>query len=473
MGLNFVSFSGASARKPNPAMRFTDPAKDGARDGLLHRYFDDEIAGREFAENLRNLYPNNAEAMLGNRLTVNLLRKVVDTKAKLYRRPPKRKLLDANGREPDLGHPAHRVFQALIRDTRVNHHMKWLLRYYELLNGAALWVQFDWRTNTPCLSLLPPQRLWVEPSENDPGNPMEAKAILVPIGTKASGGFLRFARMRLSDGVLRIHASKLDADLDPVPEQPPELSAYAALDRYPFVFLRKYTPLSGVVWPDPPYGLLHASRWLDHELTRGALNSRLTDFPAYVFNGEADELGAVNPATGAGAIICLGDGDKKLTPLPADPREEERNANISFFLKVFAQANDMTPSAFTFDNDLQSGTAKFHDKQPEIEYREDLMDMVRPVEESDLWPLCFRMAGIAGFAEAEALDGFRVVLDFPDQVIPLSKEEELRNLETEMRLGLRSAADVLAERQGLSPESARKKARENEAELKTGKEITE
>jgi len=437
-------------------------------DVLLDRYLDNGEALRRHRERLRKLYPNNAEAMMDNLLTLNLVRKVVDTKAKLYRKPPRRILLEADGRPADGEHPARLLFERVIRGSRLNARMKWLLRLTELLNSAVLWGQVDWRSGLPYLTVLPPHHLKVVQGTDDPCSLQGAEEILVPLGgrpdTPAAAddlGYLRYRRITDCEGESRVMVERVDADGEAWPRQPEELTAYGALKDYPFVLLRKGEPLEAELFPDVPQGLLLAADWLDHELTRGALNSRQTDFPSYVFNGTAEELGTAAPATGAGAILCLGEEGKEMTKLPVEPREAERNANILFFLKVFAQSMDMTPSAFTFDVELLSGTAKFHDKQPEIEYREDQADLLVPVEEEEIWPMLRDLARIGFGPQADALDGMRMRANFPEQMIPLSREEELMNLEREIKLGLRSAAEILCERDGLGPEEAKQRVKEH------------
>ena len=64
-------------------------------DYLLARYLDNHESVEALKEQLRRLYPNNAHAMLDNLLTLNLLRRLVDTRAKLYRKAPARRLIDA------------------------------------------------------------------------------------------------------------------------------------------------------------------------------------------------------------------------------------------------------------------------------------------------------------------------------------------------------------------------------------------
>lgn len=426
---------------------------------LLDRYLDNRESVETLKEQLRRLYPNNAQAMLDNLLTLNLVRKLVDTRAKLYRKAPTRRLLDGDGAQLAADHPAPEVMHRLYRSLRVNACMKWATRLMELLNASVIWGQVDWRERRPVLTVLPPHRLLVEPDPEQPTSLKAARRILVPLG---DGGFVSYRRFR--DGLRRrdgIEVLRLDAEGQPLARQPAAWRAYEALEQYPFLCLRKDEPCNDEVFPDAPQSLLLAARWLDHELTRGALNSRQTDFPAYVYNGTPEELGSVNPATGAGAIICLGAEDKELKRLMIDPREEARNRNLQFFLKLFAQANHITPSVFSFDAELLSGTAKFHDKQPEIEYREDLIDILSTLEREELWPMIRQLAGIAGFSGAAHVAGLGMTIEFGDPVIPLSREEELRILEREIRLGLRSVAEVLAERRGLELEEAERLVRHN------------
>jgi len=150
----------------------------------------------------------------------------------------------------------------------------------------------------------------------------------------------------------------------------------------------------------------------------------------------------------------LGDEDKKLERLEVDPREKERNNNILFFLKMFAQTHNMTPSMFSFEPERMSGAAKFHDKQPEIEYREDMVHLLAPVEIEEIWPMLKALAMVAGYKQADLLSELELAVDFPKQMIPLSREEELKNVEREIKLGLTSPGDVVAEEKGLNQTEA-------------------
>ncbi len=476
----FIGQSAAAwAEGQRRARRAVHTAWAGRCEALLDRYFDNGEYEQTLKERLRRLYPNNADQMVENLLTLNVVRKVVDTKAKLYRRPPRRWLLDAEAAALPPDHGGHRIFADLVRATRLNTRMKWLLRTRELLGAAVLWGQIDGRRRVPVLTVLPPHQLVVEQHPDYPGSLADAVSIAVPVGGAADSplsaaeavGYVRYRFTSDAQGPRRLVVERLDADFVPWPEQPPELGVYAGLPEYPFVLFRKGETFGSELFPDVPRSLLLMAQWLDHELTRGALNSRQTDFPAYVFNGSAEELGAANPATGAGAVICLNDEEKHLESLAVDPREKERNQNLLFMLKLFAQMNDLSPSAFTFDVELLSGTAKFHDKQPEIEYREDLIDQLTPVEEDAVWPMMRQLARLAGFPGADLLESCRLSVDFPQQVIPLSREEELKNLAREIGLGLRSAADELVDRYGIEPEEARRRVTEN-LRLSTSAETT-
>jgi hypothetical protein len=445
-------------------------------DYLLDRYFDNAQSLDALNDLLRRLYPNNAQAMLDNPLTLNLVRKIVDTRAKLYKKAPIRRLLTPQGQALAPEHAAHAFVKNLYRRARVNARLKWATRLMELLNSAVIWGQIDWRTHEPVLAVLPPHHLLVDQDPVAPSNLKTARAIYVPVGgtpdsvsdEAAEIGYVRYRRIRNSEtGRTHLEVTRLDVDFLPLAVQPPEWRGYAELTDYPFVLLHKDECIDAELFPDVPHSLILASRWLDHELTRGALNSRQTDFPAYVYNGTPQELGSVNPATGAGTIICLGDDDKELKRLSVDPREEARNRNLIFFLKLFAQVNHITPSAFTFDVELLSGTAKFHDKQPEIEYREDLIDILNDVEREELWPMLRDLAMAARMDGASDLRDLHLSIEFGEPVIPLSREEELRILESEIKLGLRSPAEVLAERRGIDLEQAKLIVAENLASQAT------
>lgn len=434
---------------------------------LLDRYLDNQASLDDFRDHLHRLYPHNASLMMNNLLRVNLVRKIVDAKARVYRQAPQRVLVDRESGAPLAPNdPLARDTARLLRQVRLNAKMKWLMRFYELFNSAVLWGQLDPTRGLPSLSVLAPHQLLVDQDPAAPHDLQRALAIYVPLSAPADSPLgtpepLHYLGYRRDPATGDITVNLLHESLEPLEEQPPELAAYVGLRRYPFALIRKGEPLDGELFPDVPHTLLLVSDWLDHELTRGALNARQVDFPAYAFNGTAEELGGINPVMGAGSVLCLGDDEKELKLLPVDAREAERNDNAMFVLKLLAQMSELAPSAFSFDTTPLSGTAKFHDKQPEIEYREDLIDLLVPFEEEDVFPMLAELAARLGFPESERLAACRLGVTFSGQVIPLSQEEDLANLEREFRLGLRTPADIIAERFGLDHDAAEARYRHN------------
>lgn len=416
---------------------------------LLNRYVDNSNWERGLKAHLEKLYPNNFAYMADNILTLNIVKKIVDRKARLYRKSPTRDLMISENVDNVKVSELERLKTKLIKQSRLDSNMKTLLQYYELFNSAVLWGQADFAGKKPFLCVLAPHYLLVEANPDAPDKLSEAKAIYIPLHHNETEmmGYVKYSRY-FSFGRFHLKVEKLDADFNPEPYQPEEFERYSLLEDYPFVVIKKDC-LMGEMFPDVPHGLLRAAKWLDHEFSRGALNSRQSDFPAYTYNGSANELGPVNPITGAGSIICLGDEDKKIKKLEVDAREEERNNNILFYLKLLAQASDISPSTFTFNTELLSGTAKFHDKQPEIEYREELIEKIRPVEEMEIWPLLVNLAIVADFENADALTEVDINVVFPESVIPLSEEERLKNLKTEIELGLTTAEEIIAKRRNL------------------------
>lgn len=438
---------------------------------LLDRYFDTAAGLDDFCDHLRALYPHNYGLMMNNLLRVNLVRKVVDTKARLYRKPPQRLLRDGQNALLPPDAPECLRYSRLIRQTRLNAKMKWLLRLTELLNASVLWGQMDFARRLPSLSVLAPHQLIVTQDPQAPSDLQRASEILVPVGgapdsplaKAAEVLYLRYRLQRDAPNGPRLSVVLCDGAFLPLPTQPPELSAYGRLTRYPFALLRKIEPQDAELFPDVPESLLLAADWIDHELTRGALNARQVDFPAYTFNGTPEELGGVNPVMGAGSVLCLGEDGKELAELPVNAREEERNANILFFLKLFAQMNELAPSSFSLDATPLSGIAKFYDKQPEIEYREDWTSLLAPFEEEDVFDLLADLLLIYEPEMAQTIKSCALGVTFNEPLIPLAREEELANLKSEFGLGLRSPVEVLAEQFGLDRESAEGRVKENAA----------
>jgi|GEM_PF-2618202 len=416
---------------------------------LLDRYFDNGSYQQSLIRRLRVLYPNNADEMIKNRLSLNVLRHIVDTRARLYRKPPLRRLVGES--EPSEA----ALFASIYRKSRADVRMKWLNRFYELLNCAVLWGQIG-PDGYPHLSILPAHHLMLRQSRTDPLSLEACDEIYVSLSCAPSSieaqqvAWLRYDR----DAEGRVRVMTVDHAFRPHDLQPEGLEAYSRLTRFPFVLARKDQPLDAELFPDASHSLINAARWIDHELTRGALNSRHADFPAYTFNGTQEELGTVNPATGAGAIICLGSDDKSLEAISSQPRERERNDNLLFFLKMLAQTCDISPSAFTYAPELLSGVAKFHDKQPEIEYREEQVPEWKALEELELWPMLKELSIAGGVENAERLADREMTVEYPQQMIALSRKEELDNLAAEITLGLRSPVDEIMRSGGVERDEA-------------------
>ncbi len=446
-----------------------------AAEELIDRYLDTGASIADLRRRLQALYPNNAALMSENLLRLNVVKRIVDTKAMIYKKKPIRRFTVQG--EP---FEASALAERYLDGANLNETMKWANRWCELLNCVVLWAQADPQTARARVRCVFAHDLLVEP---DPENPQELEAarwIAVPLGgapdaiataSNVQPRYLKYEADRSAGWTIR--ATLCDESLEPLPkrEQPEWTQVYnkAGFASYPFVVVSKVALPGSEMFPDVPHEYLHASRWVDHELTRGALNTRQADFPAYVFNGTLSELGQLNPATGAGAIFCLGDDGKRLEPIPVETREKERNENLQFFLKIFAQNHGLSNSTFSLEPRVQSGVAKFHDKQCEVEYRQDMIPIWQRAD-AKIARRLFELTSTfdAFITDYASLRDVETSTVFPEAEIPLSRHEVLENRRMEVELGTADRYDFYAEDHGQDRETAfrevqmRKREREME-----------
>ena len=444
-----------------------------AAEELIDRYLDTGSSILDLRRRLQTLYPNNAALMSENLLRLNVVKRIVDTKAMIYKKKPMRRFYE-NGES--FGNTA--LVERYLAGANLNETMKWANRWCELLNCIVLWVQADPVAGKARVRCVFAHDLLVEPDPDNPQDLAAARWIAVPLGGAPDGigqgasTPVRHLKYGISgEGKRVVQVTLCDENLEPLPmrDQPDWIRAYneAEFSQYPFVAVSKVALPGSEMFPDVPHEYLHASRWVDHELTRGALNTRQADFPAYVYNGTLSELGQLNPATGAGAIFCLGDENKRLEPIPVETRESERNENLQFFLKIFAQNHGLSTSTFSLEPRVQSGVAKFHDKQCEVEYRQDMIPIWQRADTQVVRRLFELTAMFDPFAtDFVALQDLEAATVFPEAEIPLSRHEVLENRRIEIELGTADRYDFYAEDHGQDRETARKdlEVKENENE---------
>ncbi len=425
-------------------------------DELLGLYYDDGTAMQSLAALLRRVYPNNAEAMLRAPLTMNWLGQTINRQAMMYKSPPARHLRhETTHRLPD-----EEVRSVAARDflnaLGLNRAMKQANRFFHLLNACVLWVKPDFANKDLRLCVLAPHQVMVEPAAGQATNLRDLQAVYLPYGGNPDPLGLSSQTMcwlkyeRRDEGIV---PSLVDEQGYPVMGGLGEaeerfLLQHPPLSRFPLAVVRKYDPVDGHFFPDVPHSHLLFARWLNHELTRGALNTQRADFPSYSYNGNADELGSSVPATGAGVIVPLGDEGKRLEPIPVDAREKERADNVLHHVRLKAMMDRISLSSVDPSRQIQSGTSKFYDRQPEVEARQDELDTWKNLEEQELWPVLCEAAQMVDYPQAEQWAGLSLSVSFPELDLPVPPLEKRQKQELEIRMGL-TTADAIRDEEGL------------------------
>ncbi len=283
-----------------------------AAEELIDRYLDTGNSILDLRRRLQTLYPNNAALMSENLLRLNVVKRIVDTKAMIYKKKPMRRFYE-NGES--FGNTA--LVERYLTAANLNETMKWANRWCELLNCIVLWVQADPVAGKARVRCVFAHDLLVEPDPDNPQDLAAARWIAVPLGGAPDGVGqgastpVRHLKYKISgEGARVVQVTLCDENSNRCPCGISRIG-FALTTKRSFHSIRllpcpKWHCRAVKCFPTVSARISACFTLVDHELTRGALNTRQADFPAYVYNGTLSELGQLNPATGSGRDFLSG-----------------------------------------------------------------------------------------------------------------------------------------------------------------------
>lgn len=343
---------------------------------------------------------------------LNIVRKVVDSLATVYRKPPVRTF---TGWDQAAG-------EALYRALHANQILKQANRLTRLCKTTALQVQ--WRDGRPALSVITPDL--IDATWTDPASPEELIVTHRPQGVHAENpNAVTYTRWTRTGATLH------DYKGNSIPTETAG-NPYGAL---PFVFAFDGYPLDSFFLPGGD-DLTEAQESVNVALVN---LWRAVEIQAH---GQAYASGITATealATGPDRAIILPEGGTFGFAAPNTPVGSILSA-IEYVVKSTAIANNLNPSTFEIDRRGESGVAKLIEDQALIEAREDDIERWRDYEAQlfNLLKLVVNTELPGTIPEDAALS-----VDFAEPRETLGENQRLEAYSRRLALGIWSPVDAL------------------------------
>jgi hypothetical protein len=374
---------------------------------------------------------------------VNLVKKIVNKRAALYRTAPRRTF---NGWDQDAG-------DALYRAANADGVLKRASRLVKLLKTSA--IQVGWENARPTLSVVTPNVLDVLYSD-DPQYPQRfivthrrsslgsnggstASPIALPnslqtaYGYKTEPSVYREADVTYSDWTAAGY-QQLDYRGMPLPVagNPDGVNPFGIL---PFV------PLWDVL-PDDEFFIPGGDDLLEAQEAVNVALSNLWRAVELQAHGQAWASGI--PAgevlqIGPDRAVTLPEGGKFGFATPGAPIPDILNA-IEFVMRQIASTNDLSADVFDLDRRSESGAAKHVEQVDLREARQDDITLWRQYE-TNLFEVLKQVVNT--YAPGTIPAGATVSVDFSEMQENLTETERLNNARTKVQLGMWSPVDLL------------------------------
>lgn len=394
----------------------------------------------------------------------NFVRKIVDRAASLWSNPVERTyLMGEQPISPDSAQDAALHAQdkgrmsALIRLDR---------RCY-LCRSALLFVGWDHSKQILSYRIIAPSDVWIVPSSNplaDPDDLQSLDAVIYEL--QATGKTRRFC-LWTHDTQLIYQGESVESPS--LIEAPPEGGTFEnPLGLLPFVFARE-DDAEGYFFPPYSEDLIDSAASLNISETLQRRNVHYQSHGQMVVpegTNLQQPIGAgvawVEPQAYAGQTRFL----TKDTPFAAVDSQIQRE------IQTLASTRDLPPNDFALAGGKapESGFAKVMDSLPLLDLRKArIMQVGQPVEE-DL--VTVETAVLSYYSGVPFPKGLGVTVEFPGPDFPRSAEEEAQERKAkreaqqiEIAMGLLSAAQILAEEEGISIEEAEERVAANRLAL--------
>lgn len=370
------------------------------------RYFADQQAD----ETLRLIARRWSDPAAFRIFTLNVVKKVVNKRANLYRIAPRRSF---TGLDQATGEAIYRALNADVVLKRAS-------RLTKLLKTTAL--QVGWNGERATLSVVTPNILDVV--ADDPENP--ARFIVTHTGAKSTD--TEYSDWTATSYTRRDHRGHPIR----VPGNPGRVNPYGVL---PFV------PLFDTL-PDDEFFLPGGDDLIEAQEAVNVALSNLWRAVELQAHGQAWATGlpageALN--VGPDRAITLPEGGKFGFAAPNAPIADILEA-IQFVMRQVAATNDLSADVFDLDRSSESGAAKHVEQIDLREARQDDIALWRTYE-ARLWEVIKRVVNT--HAPGTIPEGATVAVDFAEMQENLSETERLTNARTKVDLGVWSPVDVL------------------------------
>lgn len=380
------------------------PRKEAAEKRL--RYYADQ----QSEETLRLIARRWSDPAAFRLFQVNVVKKVVNKRANLYRIAPRRLF---SGWDQEKGDALYRALNADVVLKRAS-------RLTKLLKTAAL--QIGWRDDAPFLAIVTPNILDV--FAPDPERP--ARIVVTHKGTREED--TTYSDWTVASYLRRDHRGHPVR----VPGNPNGVNPYGAL---PFV------PLFDTL-PDDQFFLPGGEDLIEAQEAINVALSNLWRAVELQAHGQAWATGlpageALN--VGPDRAITLPDGGQFGFAAPNAPIKDILAA-IQFVMRQVAAANDLSADVFDLDRRSESGAAKHVEQIDLREARADDIALWRTYE-ARLFETIKRVVNT--HAQGTIPEAASVSVDFAEMAENLSETERLNNARAKLQFGVWSPVDVL------------------------------
>lgn len=391
----------------DPVIKFVKASADRkARADKALQYYADEQA----EETLRLISRRWSDPAAFRVFTVNLVKKIVNKRANLYRLPPRRQF---TGMDQGAGDDLYRAINADVVLKRAS-------RLTKLLKTTIL--QVGWNGERVTLSPITPGILDV--IADDPENPTR----IIVTNRAATEADVTYSDWTATSYTLRDYRGHPIS----TPGNPNGVNPYGVL---PFV------PLFDTL-PDDQFFLPGGDDLIESQEAINVALSNLWRAVELQAHGQAWATGLSAGeviSTGPDRAVILPEGGQFGFAAPNTPIGDILSA-IQFVMRQVAATNDLSADVFDLDRRSESGAAKHVEQVDLREARADDIALWRTYE-ARLFEVLKAVANT--HAPGTVPDGASIAVDFAEMSENLTETDRLNNAAKKLQFGVWSPVDVL------------------------------
>jgi hypothetical protein len=436
------------------------------------------LAGQQYedvAGLLRQRFPSSQSGEPGQEMvpfTINLTERYVSEAANVYDKGAKRKLVDENGEESEATKAVTEAMNRHADEIQLDETMCRVDQIQNLIESCAL--SFGQKRAKLSLRIVLPQHAALVKSDEqtfDDADQEDYRAYIVRLTELDNQARARFAwYARTETAIFRgMDAQKVDTieGVYPNPWSWPQAvqtdptKKAETQDRplMPLVWWHRVEPIGELLSPGES-SIVAANREINVALSVLMDTFRFQGFDTPVFNLADPNSPKAKRRVGARFPATLGI-EETFSFAHSSAPYTEMVKTITDYLRMVAMCLRMSGNDFSIDAQAAtSGFSKLVDALPKIEARAARVRRLRRMESEYLWP---RMCAILQWLDVlpAGTEKLRLVTEFPDVEFPQTPEEIAKELETDIKYNLDTAANVYARRHGVSVEEAEEAVKKN------------